>query len=190
MLRAELLAALLLATAKRHGLVLATGLDIGLPGITPRLVAMLAEAAAVCHESQVHEPCLAMTVLGLPTRRCRLRWVTASVNASQARNDREYPTEHGAVAIAALLAVEALGYTVIRRSHKGTGFDYWLGELASPSFLNKAVMVLPGIQVGTSGMIDSRVRTKPRQVENGHKPLPACVIVVGLSRPVPKVAQT
>ena len=38
--------------------------------------------------------------------------------------DDEYTTEHGAVGVTALLANEEIGYEVIRRSAKGTGFDY------------------------------------------------------------------
>jgi hypothetical protein len=34
----------------------------------------------------------------------------------------------GAVGVAVLLSKQLTGFTVIQRSRKGTGFDYWLGD--------------------------------------------------------------
>jgi len=48
--------------------------------------------------------------------------------------DMQYTTEHGAVCLALMLTITYTPYTIIERSRKGTGFDYfWLkGCLAFP----------------------------------------------------------
>ena len=48
---------------------------------------------------------------------------------NSAYRDLQEATEMGACGIAIVIARELIGYSIIERSVKGTGFDYWLGAI-------------------------------------------------------------
>ena len=52
--------------------------------------------------------------------------------------DEQSVTERSAVAVSVMLALHTTNYTVIKRSRKGTGFDYMLGDSLDPLFTPKA----------------------------------------------------
>ncbi|MCG8585560.1 MAG: hypothetical protein MI757_12690, partial [Pirellulales bacterium] len=47
-------------------------------------------------------------------------------------NDEEYTTEQAAYGVSLLLIQHLTDFTVIERSPRGTGFDYWLGKRWPP----------------------------------------------------------
>lgn len=157
----------------------------GLPAITPSFGSCLAEAAAVCLEDQGHPNGVELQVGGdfhvvfevqCPhvTAQMRLCW-----------NDHEVTTEHGAYGVAFLVIRRLTEYTVIERSRKGTGFDYWLGfEGEQLPFQNKARLEVSGIRKGSPQVIDSRVKAKIKQVEKSGVLLPFYVIVVEFGQPM------
>lgn len=63
-------------------------------------------------------------------------------------NDEEFTTEQAAYGIAFLIIRELTDLTVIERSRKGTGFDYWLGTTTDEGqpFKNKVRLEVSGIR--------------------------------------------
>lgn len=155
----------------------------GLPAITPSFGMSLAEAGGVCLESQGHAQGVQLNVRGYSNRRYPLAWPPITEQIRRCWNDHEVATEHGAVGIAVLLAQKEIGYTVIERSRKGTGFDYWMGEMSEYLFQNKARLEISGIRKGSDQQVRERVRQKLQQINRSDGTLPSYVIVVEFGQP-------
>ncbi len=167
---------------------LANGL---IPAITPAIGAMLAEAAGVCLESQKHDQNVSLAISGYSDNSYFLIWPSITKQQSvNAWNDAEYTTEYGAVGIAVLLAKEEIGYEVIRRSRKGTGFDYWLGDEMRHPFQDKARLEISGIRKGDPQVLDARARRKLKQISRSDNlGMPAYVVVVEFGQPAAKIVE-
>ncbi len=162
--------------------------DGSIPAITPALGNMLAEAGVVCLQSQGHVPGVLLLLRGYSSNSYSLTWSPITVQALRAWNDLEYTTEHGAVAIAVLLAKQTIGYEVIESSLRGTGFDYWLGDVSGGVFQRKARLEVSGIRIGNDSRVRSRVREKLKQTnQSDDLQLPAYVVVVEFGRPLAEV---
>ena len=104
-------------------------------------------------------------------------------------NDLEEATQQGAYAVAILLIRALTGYTVIERSRKGTGFDWWLGT-EDNLFQGKARLEVSGILRGTMRRINSRIKARMDQTRQSDKlALTAYVVVVEFGTPRAKVVQ-
>ena len=104
-------------------------------------------------------------------------------------NDLEEATQHGAYAVAILLVRALTGYTVIERSRKGTGFDWWLGT-EDNLFQGKARLEVSGILHGTTRRINGRIKARVGQTtQSDNLALPAYVVVVEFGTPRAKVVQ-
>lgn len=157
----------------------------GLPAITASFGKYLAEAGAVCLESQGHQQGQSLTLQGDQSLQYALNWPIVNDQMQRCLNDQEEATELGATGIAVLLAKKVVGYTVIDRSCKGTGFDYWLGEESPIPFQNKARLEISGIRKGNAGLVQSRVKSKLKQTDPSDQTrLPAYVVVVEFSQPL------
>ncbi len=78
-------------------------------------------------------------------------------------------------------------YTVIERSRKGTGFDYWLStkdETDALPFQNKVRLEVSGIRRGNDSRVRARVKQKIEQTNPSDGVLPAYIIVIEFSRPL------
>jgi hypothetical protein len=95
-------------------------------------------------------------------------------------------TEYGACAIAILLVLDLTEFTVIERSRKGTGFDYWLGD--EENLFQQARLEISGILKGSRNDIAHRVDEKRRQTARaGHSKTPAYVCAVEFGGPVARM---
>ena len=168
--------------------VLASG-DI--PAITHRQGGMIAEAVGVCLESQGHRQGVALAVIDDRGHSYQLTWPSISTQQAEvAWADEEYTTEHGAMGVAILLIREVTDYEVIRRSAKGTGFDYWLGDAAERPFQDKAKMEVSGIRRGSARRLNERMRQKLSQMSRSDNlNIPGYAVVVEFGQPSAKVAQ-
>ncbi len=87
-----------------------------------------------------------------------------------------------------MLAKMEIGYEVIRQSRIGTGFDYWIGQVSSEGFADKAGIEISGIRNGTEPEIRARVQEKLQQARGrvGHH-FQTYAIVVEFGRPLAEV---
>jgi hypothetical protein len=162
-------------------------LQKGLPAITPALGEALAEASGVCLTERGHTQGTPLQVQGCATTTYALYWPAVTDQMLRSWNDPEVATEHGAVGVAVLLATRVTGHTVIERSRKGTGFDYWMGDDGDSLFQKKARLEVSGIRSGDERLLSARVRQKIKQTIPSDGALPAYVIVVEFGCPVAEV---
>ena len=156
-----------------------------IPGISRAKGNELAEAGAVCLESQGHAPGARLIVRSAANNSYRLDWLPITDQARRTWSDAEEATEDGAAGIAVLLASREIGYVVVARSRKGTGFDYWLGD---DELDFRARMEVSGIRKGNDGQVRTRVKQKLRQMNRSNAlELPAYAIVVEFGRPLAAV---
>jgi hypothetical protein len=168
-------------------------LEQGMPGITPRFGACLAEAACFCLENQNHGTGVQMKIDGEFRHSLRLQWPACEDKAQRARcwGDSDVATENGAYGIAALVINELTNYRIVERSRKGTGFDFWLGKKGSASLLfqEKARLEVSGIMKGDEQSIAARVRRKMKQISPSDGPLPGVVAVVEFGVPRSRISE-
>ncbi len=140
-----------------------TDLAKGLPAITPSFGAALAEACAVCLEEQKHKHSqgVEITVNGDFNAKFELFWQPVNEQMLRCPNVEEFTTEQAAYGIAFLIVRELTDLTVIERSRKGTGFDYWLGTSDTDEgqpFKNKVRLEVSGIRKGNLSLVKARVK--------------------------------
>jgi len=108
-------------------------------------------------------------------------------------NDEESTTELGAYGVAFLLILDLTDYTIIKRSRKGTGFDYWLGKAQENEelpFQNKERLEVSGIRSGDNSRVKARVNEKLKQVQpSNDTALPALIVVVEFSAPLSQMVR-
>jgi hypothetical protein len=162
----------------------------GFPHIPPERGAMMVQAAVVCLDDQAHSSPVSLVVDGTVTASFSLTW-SEEVTEAKRRfwNDLEEATQHGAYTVAILLIRALTGYTVIERSRKGTGFDWWLGT-DDDLFQRKARLEVSGILRGTPRRINSRIKARLGQTrQSDNLALTAYVVVVEFGTPRAKVVQ-
>ena len=186
-------------------------LDTGnIPGVDRQKGSDLAKAAAVCLEAQKHAPGVQLTVRGTSSSGYPVTWPVVTAQSRRSRADLQEATEHGAAGIAILLAILEIGHTVILRSRKSTGIDYWLGDdddsnassvekivtaelqalLEDDALIVKGRMEVSGILQGNDSDIATRSREKLSQTNRSASSLlPAYVIVVEFGRPLAEVTR-
>ena len=159
-------------------------------GVSEKRGQAFAEAAGVCLESQGHVQGAELRVRGDVSRAYQVVWPTITDQSRRSWEDIQEATEDGASGIAILLVELETPYSVIRRSRKGTGFDYWLGDDSDVTFQRKARMEVSGIRQGDSRLVRARVREKLNQTKASdaqYGNLPAYVIVVEFGTPLAEV---
>ena len=138
-------------------------LQQGLPAITPAFGSALAEAGAICLSEQGHQPGVALKVEGSFSEAFVLLWPQVTEQMRRCWNDQDYTTEQGAYSVALLLIQRLTSFTVVERSRRGTGFDYWLGnvsDLAELPFEKYARLEVSGIRRGNRRQVRSKVTLK------------------------------
>lgn len=162
------------------------------PGLSLRYGAALAEAASVCLEDQQHRTGVLLRIGGSRSGVFRLEWDAIAEDARRTWADEPFTTEQGAYGVALLIVEPLTRWTVLERSRKGTGFDYWLGARDSkePLFQNKARLEVSGIRQGDESAVRARVKRKLGQTQQSDEGgLPAMVIVVEFGSPRSEVAE-
>ena len=181
-----------------------------IPGLGRERGADLAKAGAVCLESQGHNPGVQLAVRGISESTYTMMWPEVTAQDRRTWADPSEATEDGAAGIAALLAIREIGYTIVLRSYKSTGIDYWLGNndqsdvtaaertltsalqslLEDDDLIVKGRMEVSGILNGDDRQIRARTRLKLSQTDQSDSSgLPAYVVVVEFGRPVAEVTR-
>ena len=89
-----------------------------------------------------------------------------------------------------MLIERETGYSVIQRSDKGSGVDYWLGDASDPKYRFSARLEVSGIRSGDSGRVRARIGRKLNQTkasDSTYGNLPAYVVVVEFGTPLAEV---
>ena len=170
-------------------------LKMGIPVISEKTGAFLAEAAAICLTLNGYESGVQLKVEGVIQETFLVEWndeVTKSVLESW--NDAREATEFGATALALLLLLERTDFTHFIRAYQGTGIDYWLGKgkytgEKIPNAARKGRLEISGILKATKGnTINMRIAQKKKQVnKTNNTNLPVYVVVVEFSQPKAKI---
>jgi hypothetical protein len=167
----------------------------GIPAITSDFGGTLAQAGAVCFESANHQNGIELDVSVSSEDRSfevkyKVYWPDVTDQMRRCYGDLEVTTELGAYGVAFLLILSLTDYTVVERSRKGTGFDYWLGRKDDVLFQKSARLEVSGIRKGDINTIKARVNTKLNQVKRSDNlRLPVYIVVVEFSNPLSQVVQ-
>lgn len=158
----------------------------GMQGITPAIGNYLYENCLVSLSRAGHTDGVGLYVSGLSEGIFRLHWegqVTDQMNRSY--KDEQETTEQGAVCISVLMAKWLTDYTVIERSWRGTGIDYWLGYVDDPLLQRVARLEISGIKIETAkNTVSARYEQKIKQTEQSDDThLPAYISIVEFSNP-------
>lgn len=150
----------------------------------------LAEAASVCLKANAHHSPVAFAVRGDYQHSASVTFLEVTDQMQRTHGDPEVATERGACAIAILLVCALSEYTVIHRSYKGTGVDYFLGDRNDFLFQKKARLEVSGIDNGSEMEIQRRKKIKLEQTQRSDAlQIPAIVVIIEFSRPVAEVVQ-
>ncbi|MGB3851409.1 MAG: hypothetical protein WA958_15680 [Tunicatimonas sp.] len=164
-----------------------TEISQGLPGLSKVSGQHLYESCVVCLTRQKHQSKgTVFSVYGDKEINCNLTWENIfNDQVDRTWADQFYATEHGAVCLAILLALKLTDYTVIEKSARKNGFDYWLGEKGDILFQKKARLEVSGIFNGKGSDINNRYRVKVKQTEQSDAlKIPAFIGIVEFSRPI------
>ncbi len=171
-------------------------LAAGTPGLTPECGASFAQAASVCLEEQGHATGAGFDVDGSFQRRFSLDWNATTRQIQRCWADPDEATELGACGIAALLIHALTDLTIVQRSRRGKGFDYWLGRRDDDPdllFQGRTRLEVSGVRRGADAIVNAREREKQRQVARyataGLTGIPAIIVVVEFGMPRSKVTR-
>lgn len=154
--------------------------------LAPGFRLYLQEAAQFCLDHNAHADGTPLGVKG--SYRCspRLRWTALPEIYRHTFSDTDEAVEQGAYGIAFLLILALTEHSVIERSAKGPGFDFWLGERDGRGFQRSARLEVSGI-LSNVARISSRTARKVAQTMTDRAELPAYVVVVEFSRPESRI---
>ena len=155
----------------------------GLCGITADVARAHVQAAKVMLDHHGHRSGVVFDATGIQRSRYRLAFRLPGDRAKRTWGDLQSATEWGACAVAFLLVLDMTEFTVIERSARGTGIDYWLGHRDRPPFERAARLEVSGISKGGDDIFQSRVREKTVQTQRSAGALPAYVSVTEFRTP-------
>jgi hypothetical protein len=122
--------------------------------------------------------------------RC-LTWQQLTEKHYRTCADLQEATEYGAYGIAILVVRETTGKTVLERSAKGPGFDFWIGDEEDTELPFQGLMRLEvsGILTGDTNRIACRAQRKKMQVSPSDEQAPALIAIVEFGRPLTLLEQ-
>jgi hypothetical protein len=160
------------------------------PHIPPECGIALVQSPVLCLEGQGHASGVLLNVLGSCTTTFRLGW-SMDVTEAMRRywNDPEETVEQGAQAVSLVLLRSWAGLTVLERSRRGTGFDWWLAP-ADNLFQATARLEVSGMMRGSTRRLNGRLKARVTQTERSDPSgLTAYVAVVEFGAPRAKVVR-
>ena len=164
-------------------------LNNGLPTITSSYGQEMAEAAVFCLQKNSHqsEKCILNCIKTIKndTTDFQLIWDELDPRVENTYSDIEEATEHGAMGLAMLLSIKLTKYKTVKRSMKGGGFDYWIGDKDGNMFQEKARLEVSGIFQGNDSQFKSRVKQKFKQTNISDSSGFDCFVsVIEFSKPM------
>lgn len=170
-------------------------LKTGIPVISKKIGAFLAEAAAICLHMNGYKSGVKLKVEGDFIDTVKVKWNDdISDNVLNSWNDAREATEFGATALAILLLLQYTDFTYFIRAFQGTGIDYWLGKgeytgEVLPTSDRKGRLEISGILKQNKGnTINMRINQKKKQSkQTDNTELPVYIVVVEFSQPKAKI---
>lgn len=166
-------------------------LDVNMHGITSVQAQYHLEACLVCLDYHQHQTGVLLKIEDRKSEIIQLNWSrTVTDKIRRSWDDLQDATEHGAIAIAVLLLVERTNYSIVARTVKGNGFDYWLSD--DTSFEDNELIPTGSARLEVSGILTqtknntilSRINRKEKQVSSSdNSNFPAIILVVEFSHP-------
>lgn len=165
-------------------------IETPIPGMSEGKAKYLLECAVSCLSRCGHASGVLMECVGLTNGNEPIEWTTSfNEQLRRSTDDIQEATEHGAECISALYALEHTPYTIVRRSRKKTGVDYWLGNKGDCLFKETARLEVSGIFSGKDA-IKARKNIKLKQTNQSDSTLlPAYVSIVEFGTPVIEFVQ-
>lgn len=153
-------------------------------GLSVRIGGSYAEAASVCLHLHGHPEKISFPVSGAISAEYELRRMMVDQRAIDSSGDVDEATQFGAMGLAILLINDHTGWKV-KRSYKGTTFDFWVGEDNDDLvFQNKARLEVSGDFKGTDAEITSRLKQKMEQTKpSDHMVIPAYGVIIEFGNP-------
>jgi hypothetical protein len=151
---------------------------------------VLVQSAVLCLEGQGHQSGALLTVQGSFNTVFRLLW-SMDVTEAMRRywNDPDEAAEQGAYALALLMLRDLASLTVLERSRKGTGFDWWLAS-EDNLFQAAARLEVSGIMRGSARRVNGRLKERIAQTERSDSSgLTAFIAVIEFGRLIAKVVR-
>jgi hypothetical protein len=159
----------------------------GLPGLSKTSAQHIYEGCVVCLTRHNHD-CegTSFKIFADTTKIIELAWDNIfDDQLERTWADQVYATEHGAVCLSILLALHLTEYTVIEKSARKNGFDYWLGKKDDILFQKKARLEISGIFKGSEKDVNARYKVKIKQTnQSDNLNLPAYISIVEFSNPM------
>ena len=167
-------------------------LEKGLPTLTSRNGAQLAEMALFCLRRKPHESGVTTCAADGTEVDCQIDWgLTLDERSSGSYGDLEEVTEYGATALAILYSLKLTGQNTVQRSAKGNGFDYWVGDYNNsdaPPFQHFARLEISGLMTANQAQVKRRYREKRQQISiSDHMLTPRIVFIMEFSAPMTAV---
>ncbi|TLV00490.1 hypothetical protein [Dyadobacter luticola] len=159
----------------------------GLPGLSKTSASHLYEGCVVCLARHNHSyKGTQLALQGDATEEISLAWNNIfDDQLDRTWADQFYATEHGAVCLAILIALRLTDYTIVEKSARKNGFDYWLGKKDDILFQRKARLEISGIFKGKESDMLARHKVKIKQTNpSDNLLLPAYVGIVEFSKPM------
>jgi hypothetical protein len=165
-------------------------LSVNFPHIPPECGTALVRSAVLCLEGQGHKSGALLAVRGSFNTAFPLLW---SVDVTEAMrrywNDPDETAEQGAYPVAVLLLRSLARLTVLERSRKGTGFDWWLAP-EDNLFQVAARLEVSGIMRGSARRLNARLKERMAQTKRSDPSgLTAYVAVVEFGGPEARVVR-
>jgi len=153
-----------------------------IPHLTSALMEISGKSAAVCFQETGYQSKIEHNISGTIKSKMILKWEKLTKEDINSFYDLHEATEWGASAIAFVIIHNFTEYEVIKRSRKGTGFDYYLGNHKSEFYQETAKLEISGIlHVTETNSIKSRINEKVKQAERFENELTLFVVVTGFS---------
>ncbi len=161
------------------------------PGWSLTFGATCAAAAAVCLDEQNHPNPVTLQIDGQYPYEIEIQWNAVDETTRRFNADPEVATEDGAYGIASLIMPHLTNLTVIERSIKGCGFDFWLGSIDNLDtlFQRKARLEVSGIRNGSQSIIQSRVNMKLKQISPSDTVAPGYICIVEFGTPHSRIIE-
>lgn len=153
-------------------------------GLSVRNGGFLAEAASVCLHHHTHPEKVSFSVEGAIQDSYQLSRLKTDELSLNSFADIDEAAQFGAMGIAVALIHDQMGWKV-KRSWKGTGFDYWVGDQKETyPFKDTLRLEVSGDFKGTDAELKQRLKTKLEQTTRSDSTsLPAYAIIVEFSNP-------